>query len=230
MNISDYLNNSPVIGAISETYVKPEKFLKYYFNSNESDAQTFLRHVMQSNTPYIFKDRPLIFEKIKEYLSNLLSVELHDILLIGSAKTGFSLSTDNYGRPFTDKSDLDFTIINETLFQSLKADYDNWKRKYTVEETISPTNLKQKDYWDENVKVLKRNLNRGFIDTYKLPNMECCPTAKTINNAMYNITLRLENTFGITSSKASVRVYQNSVAFVKQLRLNTNCLKERLDK
>lgn len=135
---------------------------------------------MQSNTPYIFKDRPLIFEKIKEYLSNLLSVELHDILLIGSAKTGFSLSTDNYGRPFNDKSDLDFTIINETLFQSLKADYDNWKRKYTVEETISPTNLTEKGYWDENVKVLKRNLNRGFIDTYKLPNMECCPTAKTI--------------------------------------------------
>ena len=43
---------------------------------------------------------------------------------------------------------------------------------------------------------------------------------------MYNITLRLENTFGITSSKASVRVYQNSVAFVKQLRLNTNCLQK----
>lgn len=60
--------------------------------------------------------------------------------------------------------------------------------------------------------------------------MECCPTAKTINNAMYNITLHLENTFGITSSKASVRVYQNNEAFVKQLRLNTNCLKERLDK
>ena len=39
---------------------------------------------------------------------------------------------------------------------------------------------------------------------------------------MYNITLRLENTFGITSSKASVRVYQNSVAFVKQLRLKND--------
>lgn len=56
------------------------------------------------------------------------------------------------------------------------------------------------------------------------------PDSQDNYNAMYNITLHLENTFGITSSKASVRVYQNNEAFVKQLRLNTNCLKERLDK
>lgn len=48
MNISDYLNNSPVIGAISETYVKPEKFLKYYFNSNESMGRKTKRFICWS--------------------------------------------------------------------------------------------------------------------------------------------------------------------------------------
>lgn len=73
-----------------------------------------------------------------------------------------------------------------------------------------------------NVLQLKNTINRGFIDTNKIPNIEICPTTKKINNAMYLIPLKLKEYHDITTSKASVRVYKNYHYFYNQLKINTD--------
>ena len=72
--------------------------------------------------------------------------------------------------------------------------------------------------------LLKKNIERGFIDTYKIPNREICPTTKSINNAMYLIPLKLNEYYNIKVSKASVRVYKNYDLFWRQLKLNTDLI------
>ena len=82
----------------------------------------------------------------------------------------------------------------------------------------------EKKYWDQNIDNVGKTCGRGFIDTYKLSNRECCPNARKVNDALSNIIIRLNNVFGIKNGKASARVYRDNEAFARQLRLNTHCL------
>lgn len=223
MKISHYIKSTPAIKEVTGTYVSPDLFLKLYFESDPEDAATLLRHVMQNNTPYAFKDHPLIFEKVKEYLSDRFQLQHHEILLIGSAKTGYSFSPDSYGRSFSENSDFDFTIISESLFNLLRDDFEDWGNRYLVEKSVQPKETEKK-YWDQNIDNVAKTCNRGFIDTYKLPNRGCCPTAMKVNDALSKITIRLKSEFGITNGKASARVYRDNEAFARQLSLNTKCL------
>lgn len=224
MKISHYIKSTPAFLAVTGPYIAPELFLELYFELDQEDADTLLRHVMLNNTPFAFKDKPLIFEKIKEYLSDALSLQYHEILLIGSAKTGYSFAPNSYGRAFSGRSDFDFTIISQSLFERLKDDFVYWKKKYQTEKSVLPRTEREKKYWDDNIVNVSATCNRGFIDTYKLPNRDCCGTAKKVNDALYNVMFRLNQVADIKNSKASARVYRDNEAFARQLRLNTSRL------
>ena len=119
MNIKKYLNISKVCMEINSTYTSPEIFKKCYTSLEGIEQKSLITHVIIKNIPYLFRDKPLLFEQIIQYLSDSLDIEGESIKLIGSAKTGFSVSPPPcYGKKFSDKSDLDFTIINNTLFDS----------------------------------------------------------------------------------------------------------------
>lgn len=222
MNISKYLKMSRESMSISSIYTSPEQFKICYERLVGLEQNSLISHVIVNNTPYVFKDIPLLYEQIIQYLSDLLSIESESIKLIGSAKTGFSVSPlPSYGKIFSEKSDLDFTIINEAVFGALCKEYEAWKAAY-IRNDILPRSGKEKIYWDENVVLLKKNINRGFIDTYKIPNREICPITQKINNAMYLIVSKLDEFYHIKVSKASVRVYKSYDLFRQQLKLNTD--------
>ena len=105
---------------ISSIYTSSEQFKVCYERLIGLEQNSLISHVIVNNTPFVFKDIPLLYEQIIQYLSDLLSIESGSIKLIGSAKTGFSVSpSPNYGKIFSEKSDLDFTIINEVVFEKL---------------------------------------------------------------------------------------------------------------
>ena len=222
MNISRYLKMSRESMCISSIYTSSEQFKVCYERLIGLEQNSLISHVIVNNTPFVFKDIPLLYEQIIQYLSDLLSIESGSIKLIGSAKTGFSVSpSPNYGKIFSEKSDLDFTIINEVVFEKLCKEYEAWKTEYTS-NNILPKPGKETKCWEDNIILLKRNIDRGFIDTYKIPNREMCPITKRINNAMYLIPLKLDEYYHIKVSKASVRVYKSYDLFRQQLKLNTD--------
>lgn len=222
MNISKYLRISDESKSIKSIYTSSDVFKRCYEKLMDFEQRSLISHVIVNNTPFVFKDIPLLYEQIIQYLSDLLNIESGCIKLIGSAKTGFSVSpSPNYGKPFSDNSDLDFTIINETLFNQLCKEYVSWRDAYS-HNTISPKTGTEKRYWDYNVVLLKKSIERGFIDTNKIPNREMCPKIKQINNAMYLIPLKLNEYHGIKVLKASVRVYKNYDLFWTQLKRNTD--------
>lgn len=222
MNIRKYLAISEDSKSINSIYVSSDTFRTCYKNLLELEQKSLISHVIINNTPFIFKDIPLLYEQVIQYLSDLLKIRNESIKLIGSAKTGFSVSPPpNYGKPFSEKSDLDFTIINETIFEELCKEYIIWKDAYT-NNIENPKNDREKKYWDDNLTLLQTNIDKGFIDTYKIPNREICPITRKINNAMYLITLKLKEYHDIKVSKASVRVYKDHDFFWRQLKINTD--------
>ena len=101
--IKNYLKATPLIKAVTSTYLSPEQFLQLYKAATDEERRILLRHVVRFNTPYVFRDKPLLYEYIRQYLADILQLEVQDVLLIGSAKTGFSMSTDQYGKAFSSK-------------------------------------------------------------------------------------------------------------------------------
>ncbi len=207
---------------ISGTYITAEEFKKNYKALDDIEQTSLLAHIIINNTPYIFKEIPLLYEQIKQYLSDRLQIQNESIKIIGSAKTGFSVSPlPYYGKKFSEKSDLDFTIISETLFEKLNKEYLIWETCYNNKQVLPQNDIEEK-YWINNISLLKRTTSRGFIDTNKIPNREICPLTMIINNSMYLIKYKLKEYHNIIISKASVRVYKNYNLFLKQLKLNTD--------
>ncbi len=73
-------------------------------------------------TPYVFKESPVRYDTLRHELSRYLDVRETNLVLVGSARTGFSLSPDNFGRPFRDDSDLDMAVVSARLFDSVWLD------------------------------------------------------------------------------------------------------------
>jgi len=227
VNIRSYLKLSDTAEKIAEVYSTPKSFFSKYFELEPLEQKSFINHFVVNNNPYVFKDIPLLFQQIIQYLAHELELENADIKLIGSAKTGFSISPKpDYGKPFSDTSDLDFTIFNETLFLKLKNEFNLWAEQYEDKKLFPREG--EKKYWNSNLIIVRKNLNRGFIDTYKIPNRNQFPLTKKINNLLYLIPFKLNEIHGIKNSKASLRVYKNEHLFLNQLKLNTEYILNEL--
>jgi hypothetical protein len=71
-----------------------------------------------SGVPYAFSKKPADYDMLRSQLSKALSVDAEAIYLVGSGRFGFSMAPHKYGRPFTERSDLDLVIVNEVLFDT----------------------------------------------------------------------------------------------------------------
>uniref|UniRef100_UPI004049265C hypothetical protein n=1 Tax=Flavobacterium sp. TaxID=239 RepID=UPI004049265C len=220
-NIRSFLKLSTTAKNIAEIYSTPDSFFSAYFELEPLEQKSFISHFIINNNPYIFKNIPLLFQQVIQYIAAELEIENSGIKLVGSAKTGFSISPKpEYGKPFSDTSDLDFTIFNEHLFTKLKEEFNLWADKYENNEILAKEI--EKKYWDDNLITVRKNLNRGFIDTYKIPNRDFFPLTKKINNLLYLIPFKLNEIHGIKNKKASLRVYKNECTFINQLKINTD--------
>lgn len=216
-NIINYLKTSEECKKPLEQ-VETSKFLKdNYFNLDENEKKSLLNFLIISNFCHAFKVKPLIYEQITQYISDKFTVKKNQIILLGSAKTGFAIDPTNYGRKFSENSDLDFAIIDSNLFESCCNDFRLWKTK--TENNQYEEKLKNK-YWNDNQINLKHQIKKGFIDTYKIPNFTEFRTTQQINHSLSLIVINLENLQRIKVKEASVRVYKDWDTFQRQLKVN----------
>jgi hypothetical protein len=112
-----------------------------------------------SSTPVCFGgDIDLILE-LKETLSKLFNVHVKEIEIVGSAKLGVCLSSERYGKPFDQQSDIDLVIVSSELFdlawhELLEFDFQYYK--LTDEDRA---------FLEESYQTI----HRGFISPDRLP-------------------------------------------------------------
>lgn len=101
----------------------------------------YMKHIVKSHnwyfSDYLHFSRDEIVDKMdsfKEIVSTMLSVNFHNVQIVGSAKVGFSLSPSKLFSPFHDEcpdkpsSDIDIAIISEQLYKKFWDELRQAKR------------------------------------------------------------------------------------------------------
>jgi hypothetical protein len=65
---------------------------------------------------HAFLKAPVALKVLQERLARSLNIPPHDIRVVGSAKTGFSLDPNAFPRQFSASSDIDVAVVSATLF------------------------------------------------------------------------------------------------------------------
>ena len=74
------------------------------------------------------------YQELKKNVSSNFNVSEDQVLVVGSAKLGFSLSPKKLYRKFNDSSDIDVVIVSSELFDNV------WKSVYHL--------VQEKVYWE----------------------------------------------------------------------------------
>lgn len=120
--------------------VRPNKDMTPFMNPGEllgfireHSALELVRDYIFTGLPYVFRYNPTAQQVLKQHLSSGLEVNQDRILVVGSARTGFSLDPNNFPRKFYSRSDVDVIIIDEGLFDSIWKSLLKWHypRKFT---------------------------------------------------------------------------------------------------
>lgn len=161
----------------------------------------YLKHIVKSHnwyfSDYLHIPQDEIVDKMdyfKEIVSSELQINFHSLQIVGSAKTGYSLSPNKLFRPFHDEvpdepsSDIDIAIISEKLFQlfwsklrEIKGIWYNQKYYNHLTESIFRGYINDKDLlkidgtckmWEDMTRPINVSLqdNLGFVHpiTYRL--------------------------------------------------------------
>ena len=88
-----------------------EKMLLTHRIDSILDDQLF-----SSGVPFSFSGQPEVHREMVDEISRGLRVPTTSICVVGSARLGFSLAPQNFGRPFGQYSDLDIIVVSHTLF------------------------------------------------------------------------------------------------------------------
>ena len=103
------------------------------------------------------------YHELRTVVSEKYNIHPNEVLIVGSAKLGFSIAPNKRYREFCDTSDLDVVIISHQLFTSV------WKDVHRYFE--------QGGYW-ENKRQFTNYLFRGWIRPDKLPPDQNFPLAR----------------------------------------------------
>lgn len=117
-----------------------DKFINDLKNETISDIEIVEKYISFGN-PYIFKSNENLYYELKKDLSAYFNEDIKNIIMIGSAKLGFSIAPHKLWKEFNDESDLDIVIISEILFDKY------WKELFEFNiEFYDRSEIEQENY------------------------------------------------------------------------------------
>lgn len=128
---------------------------------NPEEMEAFVEKAFLHGLPFIFKKREDEYYNFRKKIAKKFDVSFHEVLIVGSAKFGFSYLKS--GRKFDLNSDVDVVIVNERLFNKYykaiaEYQYENEKLQIRLSQE------EEKDYY----KFL-RYLIKGWLRPDLLP-------------------------------------------------------------
>lgn len=202
-------------------YPEPEILKAAALAMGQSEREYLLRLWLSEGIPFAFRGAPAVYEAVRGWLASRLGVHPKLITLIGSGRIGYSLApSPKFGIPFASNSDLDFTVISESLFAALSEVFEQWSADVRAGR-VHPRGPNESKYWEDNLARLPRTIERGFVDARKIPYFNRYSIAQRIGQVMYEMSERLAATQGGPRVKRiSIRAYRDWDAFLKQMRLS----------
>ena len=205
---------------LKSVYPNSEDIKNVFSKSSETERHGIIRLWITEGIPFAFKDNPLLYEEMRAFISNGVNVNPKEVTLVGSARIGYSLKKKVWGKAFTNKSDLDFTIVSNDLYKNLISDFQKWTGDFASGKII-PNSKNQTERWLESILTINENIPKGYINTKDLFSHPNYVVVKNCYRTMTKLKERLEITENSPSiADASIRVYSNWKTCTRQLEIN----------
>jgi hypothetical protein len=206
---------------LSSQYPDASAFREAVLRLSPHSREWVVRLWLTEGIPFAFRDRPAVYESVRGWLGERLHVCPKEVTLLGSARIGFSLACPpDYGRTFSSRSDLDLSIVSPSLFDKFSKSFEQWEADY-IGQIVQPRHPRERQLWDENIRRIRTNLARDFMDANKIPTRDRYPIAQTVAQTVWVLKEKLEVTEGAPKvRKASIRVYRSWRALVARVSFN----------
>ena len=145
------------------------------------------KHIL-SGIPFYFREDIDKYIELKKEISSFFKVNLSEIILVGSARLGFSIAPGKRFNKFNLASDIDVAVISNDIFNLFWNELFRWYDKYTSWNT-----KKQKDEFCN-------YLFQGWVRPDKMPNE--FPLKKEWNKFFNELTS--DRLFGVNSIKVGL--------------------------
>lgn len=188
---------------------------------SRNEREEIVRLYFTEGIPYAFLNNPVLFEKIRAWLGKHIQVNPKAITITGSARIGYSLNPyKTPGKKFSNESDLDFIIVNEELFNKLALDFFDC---IEIVSKSSDSKISANKVLLENILEIERNIPKGFIDHWKIPNWRELETTNNLYSRLHHLLERMKITKDSPIPvKATVRVYKDWESCIDRISFNLN--------
>ena len=119
-----------------------------------NSTQVFRKYILGSDCFALTKEEQM---RLKEDISGRYETEYNDVIVVGSAKLGFSIKPEKRYVKFGDDSDIDVAIVSKKLFE------DIWMKAYLYK--------KGREFWPTCDNFF-RYISMGWVRPDKLPNSQ----------------------------------------------------------
>ena len=179
--------------------------------------------------PFAFRDCPALYEEARTWLATGLELDPKEISMGGSGRLGYSLAPERWGAAYRRRSsDLDFFAVSERLFEGLRRDFLRWSDDYD-NGAVAPASEREGRYWAANRQEAPRCIERGFLDSWRVPNRPPYRVFSNANNRLAGLRAKLRETD--TGPKPhgtlSLRCYRDWRSYERQVTLS---LKSAVDR
>lgn len=94
---------------------RKEQF-KNELNDKQISDMTIIRKYLLHGTPFIYRENEDLYFEIKQHVADFFNISTTKVVMVGSAKLGFSIAPHKLWNNFSDESDIDIVVISEDVF------------------------------------------------------------------------------------------------------------------
>ena len=201
-------------------YLTAEQLKTIFNKSNESQRCGIIRLWITEGVPYAFKDCPMFYEDVRQFIAQGVNVHPKEVTLVGSSRIGYSMKPYKWGKPYSKSSDFDFTIISNASYAKLVTDFQRWVSDI-ASKNIIPKSKEQLTYWLSSIDTVNRNIPKGYIYTKNLFSHKNYLTVSKCFISMKNLKEKISKTPDFPqASDVSIRVYSSWDTCIKQVKFN----------
>ena len=221
MNRSSGFRMNPFLAGLKCAYPRPEDMLQTV-GSGPRERSVVARLWVSEGIPFAFRDCPALYEEVRTWLAMGLELDPKEISMGGSGRLGYSLTSRRWGEAYRLRSsDLDFFAVSKRLFEGLRSDFSHWSQSYD-DGSVVPVSERERLHWEANRREAPRNIARGFLDSWRVPNRTLYRVFSRINNRLAGLKAKLHETDAGPKppGKLSLRCYRDWRSYERQVTLN----------
>jgi hypothetical protein len=142
-----------------------DRFKADLSNSSLSHNEIVDRHIL-FGTPYIFKAEEDKYYSLKRVIASEFDVSTSNVVMVGSAKLGYSIAPKKLWRPIQENSDIDMVIISDQLFDSF------WKQLLDFNINLTYRTEKDQEMYNEFLEYFFKGWLRPDKFPFKYPSKQ----------------------------------------------------------